>query len=63
MALTSKTTAAAQSLPIARLRQALSGRIIVPADPDYDSERTVFMGDIDKHPAVMVRVANADDVA
>ncbi len=40
----------------------LHGRIIAPADHDYDQTRSVFYGDVDKRPAVIVRVAGVDDV-
>ncbi len=37
--------------------------MITPDDSDYDEVRAVFVGDIDRRPTVIVRVANADDVA
>ena len=37
--------------------------MIVPGDPAYDDARAVFHGGIDHHPAAIVRVASADDVA
>jgi FAD/FMN-containing dehydrogenase len=33
------------------------------ADNEYDEARTVVYGDVDKHPAVILRPADADDVA
>jgi FAD/FMN-containing dehydrogenase len=45
------------------LRDAIRGRVIGPDDPGYDHLRTVFLGGIDRHPAVIVRVADATDVA
>lgn len=48
---------------VSQLRAVLKGRVIVPDDPDYNQARTVFLGGIDKHPAVIVRVANATDVS
>ena len=45
------------------LRDRLRGRVIAPGDPDYDRTRTVTMGGIDRHPAAIVRVADAEDVA
>jgi FAD/FMN-containing dehydrogenase len=39
-----------------------TGRVITPADTDYDQTRTVVYGDIDKRPAVILRPADADDV-
>jgi FAD/FMN-containing dehydrogenase len=41
----------------------LKGRVIEPANPDYDEARTVFYGDVDRRPSAIVRVANGDDVA
>ena len=36
--------------------------MIAPEDADYDAARTVVYGGIDRRPAVIVRVADADDV-
>ena len=41
----------------------IAGRVIRPDDAEYDKARTVFLGGVDRRPAVIVRVANADDVA
>jgi len=48
---------------IADLRQTLAGRVITADDPDYDQARSITLGGIDPRPAVIVRVADADDVA
>ncbi len=48
---------------IAKLRTDVTGRVVAPDDPDYDEMRRVFLGDIDEHPAVIVRVADALDVS
>lgn len=48
---------------VSQLRTVLNGRVIVPSDADYNQARTVFLGGVDKRPAVIVRVANATDVA
>jgi FAD/FMN-containing dehydrogenase len=50
-------------LDIDRLRADVRGTVITPDDPTYDAARTVLPGDVDGHPAAIVRVANADDVA
>lgn len=50
-------------ISLASLRDELKGRIIGPDDGDYDEARTVFYGDIDRRPAVIIRVADAGDVA
>lgn len=51
------------SISIPQLRAALNGRVIAPDDAEYDKARTVFYGGVDRRPAVIVRVADADDVA
>ena len=56
-------TATSTTLSIDRLRDGLTGRVILPGDDDYDDARTVVLGGIDRHPAAIVRVANAPDVA
>src|SRR5689334_10642713 len=51
------------ALSIAELRSSFPGRVIAPQDADYDKARTVFYGGVDKHPAVIIKVANAKEVA
>jgi FAD/FMN-containing dehydrogenase len=51
------------TISIPELRNDFPGRVIAPGDPDYDQARTVFYGGIDRRPAVIVRVAGADDVS
>jgi FAD/FMN-containing dehydrogenase len=46
-----------------QIRPVIGGRIITPDDADYDEARRVFLGDVDGHPAAIVRVADANDVA
>jgi FAD/FMN-containing dehydrogenase len=48
---------------IDQLRDSVRGRVIAPDDADYDAARTVVAGGIDRRPAAIVRVADADDVA
>jgi FAD/FMN-containing dehydrogenase len=50
-------------IPIPELHDTLNGRVITPREPDYDQARTVFVGGIDRHPAVIVKAADASDVA
>src|SRR5687768_1052972 len=45
------------------LRTAIKGPVIVAGDAEYDAARTPFYGGIDRRPAVVVRAADADDVA
>jgi FAD/FMN-containing dehydrogenase len=54
---------AREKISIPQLRTVLNGRVIAPDDAEYDKARTVFIGGIDRRPAVIVRVANADDVS
>lgn len=50
-------------LSILQLRSEFKGRVIAPGDPDYDKARTVFYGGVDGHPAVIIKVADANDVS
>jgi FAD/FMN-containing dehydrogenase len=45
------------------LRAAVRGPVVGSDDDGYDEARSVFNGMIDRHPAAVVRVANAGDVA
>ena len=51
------------TLSISQLRKDFDGRVIAPADADYDKARTLFYGGMDRHPAVIIRVKNAGEVA
>jgi FAD/FMN-containing dehydrogenase len=51
------------TISIPQLRAALNGRVITPDDAGYDQARAVFYGGFDHHPAVIVQVADATDVA
>jgi FAD/FMN-containing dehydrogenase len=46
-----------------QLADELKGRVIETGHPDYDEARTVFYGDIDRRPSLIVKVADADDIA
>ena len=51
------------TISIPQLRAELNGRAIAPEDAEYDKARTVFIGGVDRRPAVIVRVADAGDVS
>ncbi len=57
-------TATASLVDLARSELAdLNDRIVGPADADYDEARAVHNAMIDKHPALLVRCATAQEVA
>ncbi len=47
---------------IQRLAQGLSGRLLTPSDRGYHAARRVFNAMVDRHPALIVRCVNTDDV-
>jgi hypothetical protein len=55
-------TSGAAALDLDELRSQIRGSVIGPNDDDYDAARTVTPGNIDRHPAVILRVANVDDI-
>lgn len=55
-------SAARHALDIDALRGRIDGRVIGPNDDDYDADRAVMYGGIDRHPAAIVRVASVADV-
>ncbi|HEX6033984.1 MAG TPA: FAD-binding oxidoreductase [Anaerolineales bacterium] len=54
--------AAPTAISIPKLRKDFKDRVIAPGDPDYDKARTVFYGGVDRHPAAIIKVADANDV-
>jgi len=50
-------------LSISPLADEITGQVIAPGDPGYDDARRVFNGVFDRRPALIVRVADAADVA
>src|ERR1700704_3164989 len=57
------TSQTRQASSLGRLRSSIDGRVLMPDDHEYDAMRQVFLGDVDRRPAAIIRVANADDVA
>lgn len=51
------------AISIQDLRSTFNGNVMAPGDAEYDTARTVFYGGIDRHPAVIIRVRSADEVA
>lgn len=51
-----------KTLSISDLRKTFK-HVIAPEDADYDKARTVFYGGVDRKPAVIIRVANTNEVA
>ena len=44
------------------LKAKLKGRIILPQDPDYDETRQIYNAMIDKHPGIIIKCKDVDDV-
>jgi FAD/FMN-containing dehydrogenase len=55
--------AAPPTATISKLRTGVRGRVVTADDPAFDDLRRVFYGMVDPHPAVIVRAADAADVA
>lgn len=52
-----------KNINITILRADFNGRVIVPGDAEYDKARTVAAGGVNRHPAVIIKVKNAHEVA
>jgi FAD/FMN-containing dehydrogenase len=50
-------------LPIDRLRSNFRGKLLQPADPDYDGARRIHNGLIDKRPSLIAQCRGAEDIA
>jgi FAD/FMN-containing dehydrogenase len=50
-------------LSMPQIADEIKGRLIAPDDPGYDRARTVFAATVDRRPALIVRAADAADVA
>lgn len=48
---------------ISEMRALFNGRVIAPDDPEYDIARTGFYGGIERRPAAIIRVQNAEEVS
>jgi FAD/FMN-containing dehydrogenase len=48
---------------IAALRHGFRGSVVLAQDADYDAARRVWNGNVDRHPALIARCADAGDVA
>jgi FAD/FMN-containing dehydrogenase len=46
-----------------RLRGSVAGSVALPGEPGYDEARTLWNATVDRRPALVVRAANAADVA
>ena len=55
--------AAPTTISIPTLRKDFKDRVIAPGDTDYDKARAVFYGGMDRHPAVIIKVADTNDVS
>ncbi len=56
-------TAQQSRLSIEQLRAELAGPVLGPGEPGYDAARRVFLPSVDRHPAAIVRPADAGEVA
>jgi hypothetical protein len=57
-----QNTAPPDTAKIRKLASEISGRILTPDSPDYESSRWVFNRAFDRRPALIVRCATASDV-
>ncbi|GLQ53081.1 FAD-binding oxidoreductase [Devosia nitrariae] len=67
MNLAMRVSAPDRNVPLASQVEALSsrikGRVVGPTHPEYDRARAVSLGNFDQRPGLIVRVADAPDVA
>ena len=57
------TTLSQSEISIPRLRARLAGQVIGPQDEEFEEARTVFLPQVDRRPAAIVRPVDADEVA
>ncbi|NCT91829.1 FAD-binding oxidoreductase [Cellulomonas sp. APG4] len=55
--------AGTERFPVDTLRTRLSGRVLIPGDPEYDDARLIALGGLDPSPAAIARPVHDDDVA
>ena len=46
-----------------QMTEGIAGQVVTAEDPGYDEARTVFATDVDRRPALIVRVSGPDDIA
>ncbi|MFI5621782.1 FAD-binding oxidoreductase [Streptomyces sp. NPDC051567] len=51
------------TVPVGQLRAVVGGEVLQPADAGYEKARAAYQGGMDQRPAVIVRPADATDVA
>jgi hypothetical protein len=47
---------------IEELKDKITGKIILPNNPEYEKERRIFNGMIDKHPKAIIKCMTVSDV-
>ena len=57
------TSISEAGISIPRLRAELAGQVIAPEDAEYDEAREVFLPNVDRRPAAIVRPVDAGEVA
>jgi FAD/FMN-containing dehydrogenase len=50
------------ALSIPQLRKDFKDRVIAPGDAEYDQARALFYGGMDRHPAVIIRVRDTEEI-
>jgi hypothetical protein len=53
---------AAAGISLTEFQKQIRGKVILPQDQDYHHSRDLFLGGMDRFPAVIVQVANVQDV-
>ena len=57
-----RSTSIVRAASLSTFRDAFSGEVVLPEDPDYDRARSVWNGLVDRRPALVARCAGVDDV-